>query len=124
MKPQRTILVYVSGEGCYRLHQGVTPRLAWGKRISMRRRSRVLRAVLFADDPRCRYCRREIPTFDQATLDHIQPTSRGGSTCRANLALCCADCNGHKRNLTLPEWRAVLEEMLQSVRTMEREVAV
>lgn len=40
------------------------------------------------------------------TIDHILPTSRGGTNARKNLAPACMDCNRRKANRTPAEWRA------------------
>jgi len=45
---------------------------------------------------------RVIQTFDEATLDHIVPRSRGGHTRLANLQLMHSKCNSHKRS-TMPK---------------------
>lgn len=45
---------------------------------------------------------REIATFDEATLDHIVPKSRGGHTRLANLQLMHSKCNSRKTN-RMPE---------------------
>ena len=88
-----------------------------------RKTRQALRAELFTDDPRCTYCRREITRFDESTLDHVHPVSRGGRNYRRNLALCCEVCNQHKANLTLTEWSDVLATMLQSARQLEGSAA-
>src|SRR4051812_6229468 len=46
---------------------------------------------------RCEYCRApEIITGATYHVEHIVPSSRGGSDAVANLALSCITCNGHK----------------------------
>lgn len=44
----------------------------------------------------CFYCHDEM---SPATIDHIQPLTRGGSHVMGNIALACADCNRRKRNM-------------------------
>lgn len=44
----------------------------------------------------CFYCHDEMAI---ATIDHIQPLSRGGSHVMANIAMACADCNRRKRDM-------------------------
>lgn len=39
------------------------------------------------------------------TIDHVLPTSRGGTNARKNLAPACMDCNRRKANRTPAEWR-------------------
>lgn len=76
-------------------------------------RKRILAAHL---NTPCAYCgvrmtRRDhdnTDTFAQtdATIEHITPTSRGGSDHCFTVA--CYGCNDDKGDLTLNEWRAVL----------------
>lgn len=44
----------------------------------------------------CRGCGKEINTFDDASLDHIIPRSKGGRTRLANLQLMHKGCNSKK----------------------------
>lgn len=61
---------------------------------------------LFGTEPyrACEYCNRLL-TFKQATIDHRQPVSRGGSHKLANLAIACKDCNQQKGSRSDREWR-------------------
>lgn len=46
---------------------------------------------------RCEYCRApQIITGTTYHIEHIVPSSRGGSDDVVNLALSCITCNGHK----------------------------
>ena len=50
---------------------------------------------------RCEYCLSPAePTGILMTIDHILPTSKGGTSDDANLCLACGRCNGHKLNRT------------------------
>lgn len=60
----------------------------------------------------CRYCGQAL-TLQQATVDHIHPTSRGGTDCETNLALACKPCNLQKGNRTLAEAGLVLRAPLK-----------
>lgn len=40
----------------------------------------------------CFYCQTEV-AFEEATLDHFVPISRGGLTKTLNLVMACEDCN-------------------------------
>lgn len=66
---------------------------------------------------KCRYCRKDLTPdsktgddmgFEYAELDHILPVSRGGGNNIENLALCCCNCNGAKRDKTENEYLQVL----------------
>jgi 5-methylcytosine-specific restriction endonuclease McrA len=45
---------------------------------------------------------------DLATIEHKQPTSKGGTSKRFNLACACKGCNNDKGNMTEEEYRAVI----------------
>lgn len=51
----------------------------------------------------CAYCDIEFKTAKEATLDHINPKSKGGSKNITNLALVCYDCNQLKGNFSTLE---------------------
>lgn len=70
--------------------------------LSANEQDRLKRALLFyRDGGRCGYCGREM-RFNEMTIDHIYPLSRGGTNTPENLAACCASCNNRKGN-ALPE---------------------
>jgi hypothetical protein len=49
----------------------------------------------------CEYCRSQaLYTTESFEVEHITPTSRGGTTAPENLALACSGCNGHKYEKT------------------------
>ena len=53
--------------------------------------------VFERDEYRCRYCRKQLTRFT-ATLDHIQPVSRGGDNSYENLVTACLHCNARRGN--------------------------
>ena len=53
---------------------------------------------LFLAAPRCAECGVAFTNFDDATVDHIKPWSKGGRTERANGRLTCVSCNSSKGN--------------------------
>lgn len=57
---------------------------------------------------RCFYCGRDI-TEDEATVEHRQPISRGGSNWIANIVAACYDCNAKKNKKTESEYRSWLK---------------
>jgi 5-methylcytosine-specific restriction endonuclease McrA len=48
---------------------------------------------------RCEYCGKELP-LARATLDHVQPRSKGGGNGKANLAVVCKRCDVLKADRT------------------------
>jgi len=54
---------------------------------------------LFLANPRCYWCEIMV-SFENSTLDHVLPKSRGGDNSRENLVLCCPTCNNLKGSST------------------------
>lgn len=52
----------------------------------------------------CHFCGMKVQ-FEQATVDHLLPQSRGGTDAVDNLAMTCSPCNNAKGNLTEAEFR-------------------
>ena len=62
----------------------------------------VIRAKVFATKgSQCHYC-----GSDASQVDHMLPSSRGGSDELSNLVPACARCNHAKADLTPEEWKA------------------
>lgn len=62
---------------------------------------------------KCWYCGKSIQAnfthqLDEATVDHVQPESKGGSDSDENLVAACRSCNSQKRHRTLEEYRAFI----------------
>lgn len=56
--------------------------------------------------PFCSYCQEPLTT-ETATLDHVEPVSRGGSKyANKNLVLACEVCNVAKDSMSAEEFRA------------------
>lgn len=55
-----------------------------------------LRKELYNADPTCAICKNEIHSFEDCTVDHIVPMSRGGKTQRDNAQLTHRTCNARK----------------------------
>lgn len=81
------------------------------KKERKRQRREAFRMRIFSrDGGRCFWCDQElfliikgmdvsnIPKRVRATLDHVQPRSRGGSNGASNLVTCCHACNGKREN--------------------------
>jgi 5-methylcytosine-specific restriction endonuclease McrA len=49
----------------------------------------------------CYWCRQDLP-FEQLTLDHLRPLSKGGSNNPENLRLACLCCNRSRGNSLFP----------------------
>lgn len=56
---------------------------------------------------KCAYCGRKID-FDDLTLDHIHPSSKGGKTVSENIYPCCHLCNNQKGDKSIEEFRNYL----------------
>lgn len=56
----------------------------------------------------CHYCGIKlfghVETFGPASVDHVLPTSRGGTNALSNLRLACVPCNSSKGARTPQEW--------------------
>lgn len=57
----------------------------------------------------CSYCLEHI-SYDEATNDHLIPTSRGGKTTWENCTLACRPCNNEKGNKTIEEAGFILRK--------------
>ena len=55
-----------------------------------------MRLRLYKKDNTCHICRQEITEFDDATVDHVQPYSKGGRTIPDNARLAHRFCNSSK----------------------------
>ena len=68
---------------------------ARGKSKSGSSRFRAKRRKLYAQSDRCFYCKKVL-LFEESTLDHKVPKSKGGSNDIENFVLSCKKCNGKK----------------------------
>lgn len=57
--------------------------------------------LLIRDDYTCAYCGCDVE-FENATIDHIHPQSKGGANSWENCTIACLTCNGEKAD-SLPE---------------------
>ncbi len=82
---------------CLSCHKGKPRRRHKASALTPEERRIVMqhRRVLLKLDPRCSYCGIQL-TRKSATIDHIVPKSKGGSSSEFNLALACKPCNGRK----------------------------
>lgn len=70
----------------------------------------------------CGYCGRILRGTNRV-LDHIIPVSKGGTNVSSNLIACCRQCNTEKRDKTLFEWKIVLEEELNKIKSLSTKTA-
>ena len=54
------------------------------------------------DEFKCKYCGKQLTRFS-ATLDHIQPISKGGTNSIDNLITACLQCNSSRGNRPVME---------------------
>lgn len=54
------------------------------------------RIYLFRTDPICKLCEQKIENWDEASIDHIIPKSKGGTNDYENLQLAHKSCNNRK----------------------------
>ena len=58
--------------------------------------------VFERDNYKCHYCRKQLTRFN-ATLDHLQPVSKGGDNSFDNLATACLHCNSQRGSRSVME---------------------
>lgn len=54
-------------------------------------------------DKKCYYCYKSI-LFDEISVDHKLPKSKGGKNSMENYAVCCFNCNNDKADMTEEEY--------------------
>jgi 5-methylcytosine-specific restriction endonuclease McrA len=77
------------------------------KRMTKRNKSRVVRfsrsGVYIRDNFKCQYCGNRF-RYEQLTLDHVTPRSKGGQTTYQNTVAACSKCNCSKGDKSCDEW--------------------
>ena len=58
--------------------------------------------IFLRDECTCQYCGKKL-RYEELTLDHVFPKSRGGDTSWYNIVACCKDCNQKKADQTPEE---------------------
>lgn len=66
-----------------------------------RKKMRAKRRQLWWRSPFCHWCKRKL-TFEESSVDHVIPLSRGGTNHIKNLVIACVECN-LKRGHDMPE---------------------
>lgn len=59
----------------------------------------------------CFYCETEL-TKETRTRDHVFPRTKGGILCKGNMVWSCKNCNSHKGNMTLIEFKDKLNQYI------------
>ena len=63
--------------------------------------------IFTRDRALCQYCSKQL-TYEESTVDHVLPRSRGGRNTWSNLVLCCSACNTKKGDKTPAEAEMLL----------------
>lgn len=58
----------------------------------------------------CWYCGRMVG-FQNLTMDHVVPLSRGGRSTKDNLVPSCKECNTKKKSSLPVEWEEYMDEL-------------
>lgn len=61
--------------------------------------------IFESDGYKCHYCSKQLTRFS-ATLDHIQPVSKGGDNSLINLVTACLHCNAGRGNKLVMDYIA------------------
>ena len=59
----------------------------------------------------CYYCQKPL-SKEEATMDHILPLVRGGTSSKSNLVVCCKPCNNSKKDKFFDEWQNELKALI------------
>lgn len=65
-------------------------------------------------DGHCAYCGKKIE-FDDMTIDHIVPTSKGGANTLDNTIPSCQLCNNQKADKSIEEFRSFVEHITETL---------
>ena len=66
---------------------------------------------------KCISCNKKIP-YEQMTVDHIKPLSKGGSDLPYNIQLLCKSCNSSKGNYHTTDYREFETDLLRNKSTI------
>jgi 5-methylcytosine-specific restriction enzyme A len=58
----------------------------------------------------CWYCGQKVG-YDNLTMDHVIPLSRGGRSTKDNLVPSCKECNNKKKSSLPVEWEEYMDEL-------------
>lgn len=79
-------------------------------RPQVRKKHRLVVALLERDGKACFYCGQEMPSFEE-TLEHMVPAAHGGDAHLSNLVLACSGCNGKAGHLSVMEKVKLRDEL-------------
>jgi 5-methylcytosine-specific restriction endonuclease McrA len=57
----------------------------------------------------CYWCKRDLKTLDDKTIDHLIPFNRGGGHTIGNVVISCPKCNHEKDNMTKHEFERYMK---------------
>lgn len=72
-------------------------------RMGAQNRRRRKRVLLAKHAGKCFWCKTEL-TYETATLDHLEPMSKGGRDRMTNLVIACEPCNRARGCWAKPHW--------------------
>ena len=76
------------------------------------KRKSLKKYVFERDRHSCRYCAKELE-YDNCTLDHYLPRSKGGSEAVYNLVLSCGKCNKLKKDFVPEDWKLIVLQLFK-----------
>lgn len=80
-------------------------------------------ALYLRDGLACVYCGDSVEAGAQLTLDHIQPSSQGGSNHETNLVTCCHRCNSRRSDRPVADFARAAAEYTNHGVTAEQILA-
>ena len=84
-----------------------------GKPVKFKIGAGVRKVIIKRDGFVCRYCSVEI-NYETHTIDHVVPTSLGGTEDAKNLVMCCVGCNKTAKNLLFPTFETKKQYLLKA----------
>jgi 5-methylcytosine-specific restriction endonuclease McrA len=58
----------------------------------------------------CFYCGRKVK-WEEFTIDHVVPRSKGGKSIRNNYVCCCTDCNSIKGDMPIEQFNKYINNL-------------
>ena len=89
------------------------------KNNQKRKPNKLLEGKYIENESCCYYCKAPTP-FEEITLDHIVPSSKGGLLTN-NIIFSCRKCNGMKKNLTFEQLSYKLVDKMINILTKTKQ---